>query len=209
MGRSINALFVVKVEIVGPFLSTASHTNITTDTNAATLLGDNAAQRRAGGQTRKLLGTVDREGNRFHFETEVQGRLRHGGLAEWLGGGVGHGSFLVGILEILDLFVQVEAQPVATFVTHRQVGEDEVTSLRGTIEVGNPSDRHTSQNGTGRRASNATMGNGTGSFQRSKEEEVGVVGKGNVGFVHISRIRFVDTQLDNRGRVNWSTVRRG
>lgn len=206
--RSIHALLLVKVEIVGSLLSTASHADIATDTNPATLLCDNPAQRRAGGQSRELLGTVDGEGNGFHFETEVQRRLRHGGLAERLSRGVGQ-SVLVSILGVLDLFVQVKAQTVATFVAHGQVGKDKVASLRGTIQIGDSGHRHTSQNRTGRRASDATMGDGTSGFQGSEEEEIGIIGKGDVGFVQVGGVRFVDTQFDNRGRVDRSTVRRG
>lgn len=206
--RSIYA-FLVEVEIVGPLLAPAPHSDIATNPNPTTLLCDNPTQGGAGSQSRELLGAVDSEGNGFHFETEVEGRLRHGCFVERLCVGVLHGSVLVGILGVLDLLVQVEAQPVTTLMAHRQIRENEVSGLRWAIEISNTCHGHTSQHGACRRTGHASMGDGTSSLQRREQEEIGIVGEGDVGLGQvIVGVGFVDTQFHHRGRVNRSTVGR-
>lgn len=94
-----------------------------------------------------------------------------------------HWGISIGILGVLDILVQVEAQPIPTLMTHRQVGKDEVTSLARTIQVGDTGHRHTRQHRACGRTSHPSMSDGTRRFERREQEEVGIVSKGNIRFV--------------------------
>jgi hypothetical protein len=122
----------------------------------------------------------------------------------------GQSSVLVGILGILDFFIQVEVEPVEAFVANGQVGEDEIASLSRTVQVCNARYGHASQDRTDRWCSPvANLCNRASVFQRSEEEEVGIVGEGDVGFVHvIVEFGFVDTQFNDGWRVHRTTVSR-
>lgn len=117
-GRSIDPL-LIKVVILCPLVTPTSHTDITTNPNTTTLLCDNPTQRSAGGQTGELLGTVDGEGNGFDFEAEVDVRLGRARLGrKGLLHGVLQRGVSVGILGVLDLLIQMKAQPITTLVAH-------------------------------------------------------------------------------------------
>lgn len=116
---------------------------------------------------------------------------------------------LVGIFGVLDLFIQVEVEPVKAFVANRQIREDEIASLGRTVQVCNACYGHAGQDRADRRRSRITnLCDRASVFQRSEQEEVGIVGKSDVGFVHvIVEFGFVDTQFNDGWRVNRTTVR--
>ena len=120
----------------------------------------------------------------------------------------GQGSILVDILGILDLFVQVEVEPVEAFVANGQVGEDEIASLGRTVQVCNACYGHASQDRADRWCSSvADLCDRASVFQRSEQEEVGIVCEGDVSFVHvIVEFGFVDTQFNDRWGVDRTTV---
>lgn len=91
-----------------------------------------------------------------------------------------------------------------------QVREYEVTGLSWAVEVCYSCDRHTGQHGAGGRlAGNPPMGDGASRVQRSKQEEIGVVGKGDVSLVHvIVGVRLVDAEFHNGRRVDGPSVGR-
>lgn len=138
----IHSLFI-RFEIFGPLVTAASHTDITANPNTATLLCNDPTQGGTGSQTRELLRAIHSERNGLHFETEVEGRLRCGRFGGKRLDRIRHWGISIGILGVLDILIQVEAQPIPTLMTHRQVGKDEVTSLGRTIQIGDTGHRHT------------------------------------------------------------------
>lgn len=107
------------------------------------------------------------------------------------------------------LLIQVKAQAVFSFMANRKIWEYEVASLRGTIQVCHSGNRHASQDGNWRCSSmlNTTSSNWTSSFQRRKEEEVGLIRKGYV-LCRFTIPSIVDSQFDNRWWINRSSIRR-
>lgn len=213
VSRRPSVAVVLKVTIVlATLFSTASHPHITSNAHTTALFGDNTAERGAGCETRELLGTVNLERSRLDLQPEVQKGLGSSGFARW-GEAVSrrHGRVFVQILSVLDFFIQVEVEAIESFMANRQIGEDEVASLGRAIQIRNASDGHTSQDGASRRlAVNATVGDGTGVIEGCKQKEVGVVGKGNVGLVHvIFRVGFENAQLDDGRGINRTAVGRG
>lgn len=171
------------------------------------MFGDDAADRSTRSQPGELLRTVHLEGRRFDLEPEIQERLG----SSWFVGGDhgldGQDGVLVGILGILDLFVQIEVEPVEPFVTDRQVGEDEIAGLGRAIQVCNACYGHASQDRADGCSCIADMCHRARVFQRSKQKEVGIVGESDVGFVQlIVEFGFVDTQFDDGRRVDRTTV---
>lgn len=120
----------------------------------------------------------------------------------------GQDSILVGILGILDLFVQVEVEPVEPFVANGQVRKDEIARLGRTIQVCNACYGHASQHRADRWCSSVPdLCDRASIFQRSEQKEVGIVGEGDVGFVHvIVEFGFVDTQFNDGWRVDRTAV---
>lgn len=119
------------------------------------------------------------------------------------------GNF-IGILRVLDLLVQVEVQAISALVTNRQIGKDEVSGLRWAVKVRNSCDRHTGQDRESRRLTgNPPVGDGPGCVQCSKQEEIGVVSKGDVSLLHvIVGVRLVDAQFHHGRRINRPSVGR-
>ena len=95
-------------------------------------------------------------------------------------GGLG-GGFDVEIVGLLGLLVEVEAQQIFTLVTDGQVGEEKVAGRHGTVEVGHPGDEHTRQHREGGRGlRHPALSDGTSRLEGGEEEEVGLVGEGDV-----------------------------
>jgi hypothetical protein len=205
---SVAVIFKVPV-VLATLFATASHAHITSNTHTATLFSDNAAERGTGSKTRKLLGAVNLERGRFDLEPKVQKGLGSSGFARW-GEALArrHGRVFIQILSILDFFVQVEVEAIESFMANRQIGEDEVASLRRAIQIGNAGDRDSSQDGAGRRlAVNAAVGDGTGIVEGCEQKEVGIVSESNVGLVHvIFGVGFENAQLHDRWRIDGTTV---
>jgi hypothetical protein len=204
---TIGAL-LVELIIIGPLLTTASHTNITTNPNSTTLLGNDPAQGGAGGQTRELLGAEYGERDRDDFEAEIQERFGRGGLSGVDGGR--ERSAFVEILGVLGFLIQVEVEPIHALVADRKIGKDEVTGLGWTIEVCNSGHGHTSQNGTGWGRGESALRHGTCRIQRCEQEEIGIISKGDVGLVNVVvGIGLEDAQLHDRRGINRTTIGRG
>lgn len=88
-----------------------------------------------------------------------------------------------------------------------QIGEDEISSLGWSVEVSHARGRHASQDGgiVGGAILDTAVSNGAGLLKTGIEEEVGVVVKGDVLALLDGRT-LNDTKLDNRRRVNRSSV---
>lgn len=179
----------------------AAHADVTTDADTAALLGDGARQNGRLGKSRELLGAVDCKFVGLDLHAPVEGLSRMGGAVVGL---------LVEVGKLLRLLEQVEGEAVESLVADRQIGEQEVASLLGTIEVGHAGDRHTSQDRRrgGRRRLQTAMGEDAGMLECGEQEEVCVVGESDVlGVLHGRALE--DTKLHNRGRVDRTAVSRG
>jgi hypothetical protein len=103
----------------------------------------------------------------------------------------------------------VEVQPVPSFVSHRKIWKDEVTRLRGTVEVRDASDWHTGQDRARWRSRHSAVSDRACRIQGCVKEEVGIVGKRDIGLVgFVIGIGLEDTQLDDGRRINRATVGR-
>lgn len=93
-------------------------------------------------------------------------------------------------------------------MAHGQIGEDEVASLGRAVQVGNACYGHASQDRTDRWcAAVANLRDWAGIFQRSEQEEVGIVGEGDVSFIQvIVELGFIDSQFNDRWRVDGTAV---
>jgi len=192
----------VRVGIVVLALFTSTHADFTSDANTTSLIGHGATELGAGRKPRELFGAVDSEWLRLDFQAM-------GDLCLSLGSG-GCGCFvqLISILGVLQFLIQAETQSVLSFVTNREIREDEVASLVGTIQI-----NHTSHGSTGQYSQTSwvvvrdtALGDRAGLFQSREEEIVGVHGKGDVIIFVLLAIK--DTELDDRGRVDRTTVGR-
>ena len=107
----------------------------------------------------------------------------------------------VEVLDFAEVLEQGEAKAVLALVADRKIRKDEIAGGRWAIKVGHASNWSTRQDwraGDGGRT--ATRGERTGILETGVQEEVGVVGKGDVLVV------LVDAQLDNRRRIHRTTV---
>jgi hypothetical protein len=125
---------VLRVAPTGTVVAT-THTNVTTDTDTTSLLGYDARESGGLGKSGELLGGENSECLALDIETVDAEFPRLVGV--------------VGGLLLFGVFVQCEAKTVATLVTNRQVGEDEVSGRRGTVEVGHSRYRDSSENWRG------------------------------------------------------------
>lgn len=67
-----------------------------------------------------------------------------------------------------------------------EVWEDEVAGLAGTVEVGDARHWDTGENRTRSRLTlDSAVGIWTSPLERGEEEEVGVVGEGDIGLLHV------------------------
>jgi hypothetical protein len=194
------SIIIVIIVIPLSIRTTTTHADITSNADTATLLGDDSAELSALRETRELFGGEDGEGSRLDLQT-----MRHMSGAMLLRV---FSSLGVHITTFLQLFVQRKAQPVLALMADRKIGKDEVASRFGSVEVGHASDGSSSQHGEGRLRlrRDATLSEMAGIFQSSKEEEVGLVGEGDVGLGIRS---FEDAKLNDRRRVDWTAVGRG
>ncbi len=200
-------VLVLGVVVVSTALAVAApHPHVTADPHAASLLGDDAAERGALGQAGELLGAVDDELLRLDLHAEVErasggrGHARDGRLA--LG-------VLVLVLVLLGLLVQVEGQLVAALVPDRQVRKEEVAGLERAVQVRHARDGHPREHGRrvgrGRRA--AGVGHDAGVLEGGEEEEVGIVDKGDVLVLSLlPGLALVDAQLHDGRRVHGASV---
>lgn len=203
---SVLLLVIKLLKVVAGLVVPPAHANVTTDANAASLLSDDTAQNGALGEPRELLGAEDGEWFRLDLEAPIDkggGCVRTGNLHAVLGRARVVGVRLgVGVLELL---VQVEAQAILALVPDREVREEEVASRHGAIEVGHARDEHACQDRKCRWVlRHATVRDGASGLQRRKEEEVGIVGEGDV----VHGLALEDAKLDNRGWIDRAPVGR-
>ena len=213
--RSLEAVVSVALTVIVIFIIilrrlgiTASHAHIPSNPDAAALLGNYATEAGALGQTWELLRAVHHEWLRLDLEAEVNVRIgdhrssvhqlamRVHSVSEWLD---------IHILGLLQFLEQVEAQPVLALVAHGEIREDEVASLRGTIQVCHARNGHASQHRQRRlRRASSHGSNLTGRLQGCEQEEIGIVLERNVRLL----LAFKHLQFDNGWRVDRSSVRR-
>jgi hypothetical protein len=114
----------------------------------------------------------------------------------------------IGIILLLSLLVEIETKLVLSLVANRKIWEDEVPSFCRTIQISHSRDGHSCQDWDKRSSwlLYTSMGDVTSCLERSKEKEVGIVRERDIFLV--LAFAFIDAKLDNRRRVDWSSVRR-
>jgi hypothetical protein len=130
----------------------------------------------------------------FHPPVNTRGKVRFGG-------------FQVEILGLLSRLEQTEGKAEVAFMSDGEIGEDEVSSLGRSIEIGHARRRDTSQDGrvVGSSIRDTAMSNGTGLFKTGIKEEIGVVVESDV-LAFFNGRTLNDTKLNNRWRVNGASV---
>lgn len=196
-GAIVTTLFVEFVPVFVGLVLATPHTNIASNADAATLLGDHATQSSALRQSRELLRGEDYEGGRLDLQT-----VGDVSVDAALVVGIRRTILRVHVLLVLQLLVQSEAQAVLSLVTDGQIREDEVTSRAWAVQIGHTSDGGAGEDGEAGRGgrSAAAGGNGSGILQGGEQEEVGVVAEGDV------LLTLEDLELDNRRRVDRTAV---
>lgn len=206
---SVTIVFGDIVVITSALALSPSHSNIASDTYSTTLLSNSATENGRLGQTRELLCAIDNEHFRLHLHSPIKRCLWSSASDSHL---AVHRSFFVNIIKLLRLLVEIEAEAIFALVSDRQIREDEITSFRWTVEVSHSRDRHACQDRDllGRRLRLVPRWcHWTCYFQSSKEEKVGFVREGHVFLaVRAVSIHIVYAQLNDRWRINWSSVGR-
>lgn len=185
-------LLLVTIPFLGALVLAASHPNIASYADTATLLSDHTAKRSALGQTRELLGGENGERRRLDLASvgdEAVAVMDHVRVL-W-----------IKVLDFAEVLKQSKAQAVFALMANRQVREDEVTSRTWAVEIGHTGNRSTSEDrraGDGGRST--SWCDGTGILETGMQEEVGVVSKGDVLVV------LENAQLNNRWRINRTAV---
>lgn len=111
------------------------------------------------------------------------------------------GVLWVKVLDFAQVLQQGKAETVLALVADGEVREDEVAGGGGAVQVSHASDRGAGEDrGAGDGWGGAAGSEGTGIFKTCVQEEVGVVGKGDVLVV------LEDAQLDNGRRIYRTTV---
>lgn len=197
---SVRVIFLL-LEVTPRGLSIpATHADITSYPDSAALVGNSSAEGGALSETGELLRAVHIEGLRLDLHPPVERGIHRRVLRLR--------SLVVKVLLLLGLLVEVERKLVATLVADGEIGEQEVTGLCGSVEVGHARNRHTSQNRRGGSGGclNTTVGHGPGEFQSREEEEVGIVVESNIlGFIGVGA-QLEDAKLDHGRRVNRSAI---
>lgn len=194
-GPTPSILFFASIEAAA-LAVTLPHAHIAADTDSASLVGNSLAEGSAFHQSRELLGAEDVEGLRLDFHSPVNTR-----------GEIGIGRLQIKVLGLLSRFEQAEGEAEVALVSDREIGEDEVSSLSRSVEIGHARCRNTSQDG--RVVSSAildtAMGNGTGLLQARIKEEIGVVVESDV-LAFLNRGTLDNAKFNNRWRINGSSV---
>lgn len=194
-GPTPSILFFASI-IAAALAVTLPHTYIAADTDSASLVGNGLAERSALHQSREFLGAEDVERLRLDFHSPVNTR-----------GKIGIGGLQVKVLGLLGRFKQAEGEAEVTLVSDGEIGEDEVSSLSRSVEIGHTRCRNASQDGRIVSGSilDTAMGNGTGLLQARIKEEIGVVVESDV-LAFFNRVTFDDAEFNNRWRINRSSV---
>jgi hypothetical protein len=113
---------------------TLPHTDITTNSNSAALVGDCLAELCALHETGELLGAVNYERLSLNLHSEVNARWE-----------IAIGRLHVEILLFLGGLEEAEGQAIYTLMAHGKIGEDEVTGFGWTVEIGHTRGRNTGE----------------------------------------------------------------
>lgn len=175
---------------------TLPHTDVPANSDSATLISNRLAKLSALHQSRKLLGAKHAEGHSLDLHSEVNARRQ-----------IAISRLEIEILLLLGRLKQAEGQPVTALVANRQVGEDEVSSFSGTVEVCHTRGGDTGQDGwvVGGRSLDTAIGNRTGMLETGVEEEVGIVVESDI-LALLNCRALDDSELDNGRRINRSSV---
>lgn len=196
---SSGSVVLVVVPIFGATLGFApAHTHVPPNSDAATLLSDHPAQSGALGQAWKLLRTEHLKWLRLHFQAVID----HGGPTISIAFGL-FGQFVL-ILGTFELLIQAKAQPVLAFMANRQIRKNEIARRLGPIQVHHSGYGSASQDGRGLSLrGNASVGNGSRSFQSCKQEIIGMHSEGDV---RLAVLALEDLELYNGWRVDRPSV---
>lgn len=126
-------LSLVFVEIAA-LIPSSSHSDITANSDSATLFSNSLTQESTFVETRKLLCTVYNKRLRLDFQSPIEGRI-------WRGRRFMHLSLVTGnsgrsIVVILGLLIEVEAEEIPALMANRKIRENEVARLMWSIQVG-------------------------------------------------------------------------
>jgi hypothetical protein len=171
----IGSVLVILVPVLGALVLTASHADVTSDTDTATLLSNGAAESSALGQAWEFLRGEDNEGRGLDFQAMgdvgIDTRLRVGAQCRAI--------VWVHVLGVLEFLVKREAQTVLSFVADRQVGEDEVASLAWAVEISHTGDWSSRKDrGAGRVWWSTPLRNGPGILKGSWTKVSTMMGRG-------------------------------
>lgn len=188
-------LWLIPILVTGLAL-TSTETNVTTNANPTSLIGNDSTQDGAFCQSGELLRAVDFEGSR----TDCTARV-------YLCGDV----FLlvrshVLILGLFQFFEECEVELVVSFGADRKIREDEVAGRNWTVKIGYTRDGGSGQDwGSGSIMRSTSVGNGASLLEGGAKEEACVVGQGDVTLLFA--LEYV--KLDNGWWIDGTTVRGG
>lgn len=194
-GATPSILFFTSV-IAATLAVALPHAHVTANTDSASLVGNSLAEGSAFHQSRELLGAEDVEGLCLDFHSPVN---------TW--GEIGFCRLQVKVLGLLGRFEQAEGEAEVALVSDGEVGEDEVSSLSRSVEIGHARRRNTSQDGrvVGSAILDTAMGNGTGLLQARIKEEIGVVVESDV-LAFFNGGTLDNAKFNNGRRINGSSV---
>lgn len=194
-GPTPSILFFASI-IAATLTVTLPHADIAADTDSASLVGNSLAEGSAFHQSRELLGAEDVEGLRLDFHSPVNA---------W--GKIGIGRLQVEVLGLLGRLEQAEGEAEVALVSDGEIGEDEVSCLSRSVEIGHTRCGNTSQDGRVVSSSiwDTAVGHGTGLLQARIEEEISVIVERDV-FAFLNGGTLDNAKFNNRWRVNGSSV---
>ena len=186
------------------------HAHITSNTDSAALISNEAAQLGALAEAGKLLCAEDLEGPGSDIKTrghilKVQGRLWFSIiLRAWRGRKL---TVKVCIFCLFSAFEQTEAETIPAFITDGEVGEDEISCLFRTLEIIGTGKIDALQRRDAGRSMQTTACYRPSILQRGTEDEGGIMLGGDVGPLYWSlALAFKDAKLDDGRRIYRATV---
>ncbi|KAL2274144.1 hypothetical protein FJTKL_03619 [Diaporthe vaccinii] len=159
-------LVVPSTGVLALALLTASHSNIATDAHPTALLGDGAAQLLV-----RLNGRSEVPAAHLLARTNI-------GTDNLIS--ARHGLICILVPVLLDLFHEGEGEVVLALVAHGEVRKDEIARLGWPVQEDHARHRHTGEHWGRAGWSDSAAGDIVGVVQVSVEEEVRVVGEGDV-----------------------------
>lgn len=187
---------------------TASHTDVPTNANAATLFSHCTAQGCAFLEPGESLGAEDIKHIGGYSRAETKGSSATVGLGARDFVGVSH--ILVGVLVVipLDLFHEGKVQIILSFVAYAEIGKDEIACFFRSVQENHAGDGHASEHGRPTLRADTARVAIRGMVQACVEKEVGVVSKSDI-LGSLSVVTLKNPHLHHRRRVNRSTVGSG